>query len=199
MAKFHSLQFLCLALLVSMAAATQFRVGGSKGWTVPTEPNATSYNHWAQSHRFQIGDSLLFVYPPDQDSVLLVDEAAYKTCNTSSHIDIFDDGNTVFTLTRSSTFYFISGNHENCLKNESLIVVVMASRSNATIAIAPSPPPSPSLAPPPPPETLVHTPASSPAVQPTSPPSPSGVSSSKVVSFMSSFGAFLGVFISFVL
>lgn len=146
-----------------------------------------------------IGSVSVFVYPPDQDSVLLVDEAAYKTCNTSSHIDIFDDGNTVFTLTRSSTFYFISGNHENCLKNESLIVVVMASRSNATIAIAPSPPPSPSLAPPPPPETLVHTPASSPAVQPTSPPSPSGVSSSKVVSFMSSFGAFLGVFISFVL
>ncbi|KAM0952281.1 putative Phytocyanin domain, cupredoxin [Dioscorea sansibarensis] len=147
-----------------------------------------------------IGSVSVFVYPPDQDSVLLVDEAAYKTCNTSSYIDKFDDGNTVFTFTRSGEFYFISGNHENCLKNESLIVVVMASRSNGTVATAPSPPPSPSsLAPPPPPETVVLTPASSPAVQPTSPPSPSGVSSSKVASFMSSLGALLGVFISFVL
>ena len=43
---------------MAMVAATQFRVGGLMGWTVPTDPNAVSYNQWAESNRFQIGDSL---------------------------------------------------------------------------------------------------------------------------------------------
>lgn len=51
------LRFLCLALLMAMAAATQFRVGGLKGWTVPTD-DAGFYGKWAESSRFQIGDSL---------------------------------------------------------------------------------------------------------------------------------------------
>ncbi|KAJ0983219.1 hypothetical protein J5N97_011474 [Dioscorea zingiberensis] len=185
-----------LNLTSSSKVEGKFKVGGSKGWTVPTD--AMSYNQWAESNRFQIGDSLLFVYHPVQDSVLLVDEDAYKSCNTSSFIDVFDDGNTVFTLTHSGTFYFISGNHENCLKNESLVVVVMAERTNAS---APSPPPSPSVLappPPPPPESMVFAPTISPVAESTPPP-PNGASSSRVMSFMSSFGALLGLFIPFVL
>ena len=58
MASSNCLFLLCLALLTAMAAATQFRVGGSMGWTVPTDPNAVSYNRWAERNRFQVGDSL---------------------------------------------------------------------------------------------------------------------------------------------
>jgi hypothetical protein len=43
--------------MAAAATATQFRVGGDKGWSVPdgtTEP----YNTWAGRMRFQIGDQL---------------------------------------------------------------------------------------------------------------------------------------------
>lgn len=53
---FHGLGLLVLLLLMQRAGATQFKVGGSSGWTVPTDP--TAYNQWAQKNRFRIGDSL---------------------------------------------------------------------------------------------------------------------------------------------
>lgn len=53
---------LCLVLaslfiVLSIAAGTQFKVGGSGKWSVP-ENNAMSYNQWAEKNRFQIGDSI---------------------------------------------------------------------------------------------------------------------------------------------
>ncbi|XP_038987828.1 early nodulin-like protein 1 [Phoenix dactylifera] len=191
MASFHCLVLLCFVLLASMAAATQFKVGGSKGWAVP-EPNAMSFNQWAEKNRFQIGDSLLFVYLPDQDSVLVVDANAYNSCDTSSFIDRFDDGNTVFTFARSGSFYFISGSKENCQKNEKLVVVVMASRSNGT-SLAPSPSPVSSSSPPaPPPSGVVGiVPSSAPAGQEsTTPPRPNRASV-KAVGFVGTLGALL--------
>jgi hypothetical protein len=53
----NQLVFLSLFCFVTMAGATQFKVGGSNGWTVPA-PNTDSYNQWAARNRFQIGDSL---------------------------------------------------------------------------------------------------------------------------------------------
>ncbi|KAM0943840.1 putative Phytocyanin domain, cupredoxin [Dioscorea sansibarensis] len=201
----YVLRFLCLALLMAMAAATQFRVGGLKGWTVPTD-DAGFYSKWAESNRFQIGDSLLFVYPQGQDTVLHVSQEDYNTCDTSSFIDEFKDGNTVFTLNSSGPFYFVSGNQENCLKNESLVVVVMAERNNN--ASAPSLPPSPSLVSPPPPPSLASPPLmASPApppppqessVTPTTSPAGASISPSPngappmAMSFMAPLGALLG-------
>lgn len=47
----------CVAVMIAMAGAIQFRVGGSKGWSVP-DPGAMSYNQWAERNRFRVGDSL---------------------------------------------------------------------------------------------------------------------------------------------
>lgn len=116
------------------------------------------------SPRWSILDSV-FVYPPVEDSVLLVDKDAYDACNTNSFIDKRDDGNTVFTLNRSGPFYFISGVEANCMRNESVVIVVMADRTNRSSSSSSSPPPSPSAAssPPPPPESAEATPAPAPA------------------------------------
>uniref|UniRef100_A0A0D9VCI2 Phytocyanin domain-containing protein n=1 Tax=Leersia perrieri TaxID=77586 RepID=A0A0D9VCI2_9ORYZ len=122
----------CFALVIAMAGATQFNVGGANGWSVPGA-NAESYNDWAEKTRFQVGDKLVFVYPKDKDSVLLVEPADYNACNTSSYVKRFADGNTVFDLDRSGAFFFISGVDANCLANEKLIVMVLAAR-NATAA-----------------------------------------------------------------
>ena len=45
------------AALAASAGATQFRVGGQSGWSVPGA-GSESYNTWAGRLRFQIGDQL---------------------------------------------------------------------------------------------------------------------------------------------
>uniref|UniRef100_A0A5B7BMB8 Putative early nodulin-like protein 1 n=1 Tax=Davidia involucrata TaxID=16924 RepID=A0A5B7BMB8_DAVIN len=166
---FHVLGLLSLLLLmIQKGGAYEFRVGGSN-WTVPTDANAFSYNQWAETHRFQTGDTLLFVYPADGDSVLHVKKEAYTNCNTATCMEKFSDGHTVFKLDKSGPYYFISGVKDHCLKNEKLVVVVLADRSNQssntnqTSAASPSPSPSPSGS------TEVAVPSPSPAASEKSP------------------------------
>ncbi|KAG8069815.1 hypothetical protein GUJ93_ZPchr0006g41618 [Zizania palustris] len=127
----------CFTLLhgvIIAAGATQYKVGDGGGWGVP-DASAESYNSWAEKTSFQIGDELLFVYPKDSDSVLLVEPADYNSCNTASYDKKFDDGSTAFTLDRAGAFFFISGVDANCRANEKLIVMVAA-------AAGTTPPPS---------------------------------------------------------
>ncbi|KAH0436319.1 hypothetical protein IEQ34_026423 [Dendrobium chrysotoxum] len=189
MANFNGLLLLSLALLFALAGATQYKVGGSMGWTVPTDPNSMSFNQWAEKNRFRIGDSLLFVYPPDKDSVLQVDKLAYNNCSTSSYIAKFDDGNTVFTFNTSGPFYFISGVEKNCIRNESLIVVVMADRSTPSASHPPPPPPE-TLSPP---SSMEVPPSPAPEVEVSTPPPPPSGASMKLVSFMGLLGGGLGL------
>ncbi|KAH9319786.1 hypothetical protein KI387_021555, partial [Taxus chinensis] len=49
---------LCIAVEITAAGAYEFSVGGSKGWDVPPASDKESYNQWAGSNRFQIGDTL---------------------------------------------------------------------------------------------------------------------------------------------
>lgn len=113
----------------------------------------------------------VFVYQPGQDSVLEVSKDDYSNCNTKSPTKYFNDGNTSFMFNQSGPHYFISGNEQNCLKNESLMVIVMASRtptpiSNSTTnATSPSPLTSPPSSPP-----EINPPSSPPEINPTSPP-----------------------------
>ncbi|XP_040376255.1 early nodulin-like protein 1 [Oryza brachyantha] len=136
--------FVLLHAVAMGAAATQYKVGGDGGWGVPGA-GAESYNTWAEKTSFQIGDQLLFVYPKDKDSVLLVEPADYNACNTASYDKKFADGSTTVTLDRAGAFFFISGVDANCRANEKLIVMV----ANTTAAPPPSsssssPPSSPS-------------------------------------------------------
>ncbi|KAJ4894144.1 early nodulin-like protein 9 [Raphanus sativus] len=156
----------CLFLIVDKANAREFAVGGAKGWTVPSSSQV--YSQWAEQSRFQIGDSLLFVYQPNQDSVLQVTRDAYDSCNTDAPTAKFADGKTSFALTHSGPYYFISGNKDNCNKNEKLVVIVMADRNGNNNNTTLSPPPLPSPAPAP--SSLPPSPALAPTGE--SPPSP---------------------------
>ncbi|CAH8301897.1 unnamed protein product [Eruca vesicaria subsp. sativa] len=136
----HRFTFLvCLLVIIDTVCAREFVVGGSKGWTVPSDHHL--YNQWAEKSRFQISDSLLFVYQPNKDSVLQVTRDGYDSCNTEAAIATFTDGHTSFKLDRSGPYYFISGNKDNCQKNQKLVIIVMADRTTTTS----SPPPSPSV------------------------------------------------------
>lgn len=72
----------------------------------------------------------VFNYQSGQDSVLSVKSEDYASCNTGSPYAKFSDGHTVFKLSQSGPYFFISGNKDNCLKNEKLSVIVLADRSN---------------------------------------------------------------------
>ncbi|KAE8713671.1 Early nodulin-like protein 3 [Hibiscus syriacus] len=135
-------------MMIQKAHARQFQVN----WGLHNGSNAENYNQWAEKNRFQTGDSLVFSYAPNDDSVLHVTEEAYKNCNLESPIAKYTDGHTVFSLDHSGPYYFISGNKDNCGKNEKLVVVVLADRSNRSSTgnetLAPSPPPVGSTEPP---------------------------------------------------
>ncbi|KAK3199525.1 hypothetical protein Dsin_022940 [Dipteronia sinensis] len=152
-AAYHAFGFLCVMLFIQKSCATtQFLVGGKGNWGAPTDNSTVNYSQWAESKRFQIGDSLVFNYHSGQDSVLQVTREAYNNCSTTdTPMANFTDGHTVFTFNRSGAFYFISGNKDNCQKNEKLVVVVLADRSqhnsNQT-NIAPSPAPAGEYSPP---------------------------------------------------
>ncbi|KAJ0249076.1 Phytocyanin domain-containing protein [Hirschfeldia incana] len=179
----------CLFMTINKAYAREFAVGGAKGWTVPS--GSQVYSQWAEQSRFQIGDSLLFVYQPNQDSVLQVTRDAYDSCNTDAPTAKFTDGKTSFALTQSGPYYFISGNKDHCNKNEKLVVIVMADRSgnnkNNTTTSSPAPAPSGEYAPSPPMEGALEPPAATPTP---SQETPNNAASSPSSSFVAA--AFLG-------
>ncbi|XP_068644548.1 early nodulin-like protein 9 [Aristolochia californica] len=207
----HAYGIFALFVLVHVAAATEFRVGGANGWTLPPNPNFNPYIQWAEMNRFQLGDSLLFIYPPNKDSVLQVTMEKYKNCVVDGPIASFKDGNTLVTFNQSGPHYFISGTNGNCLKNEKMLVIVMAERgnvnrsstSNNTKATPPASAPvlsPPEISPSTPPEMNPSTPPEMvPATAPTgeaspSPPSPppgNGASSLPMIS-AASVGALFG-------
>uniref|UniRef100_A0A0V0H6Y7 Putative early nodulin-like protein 2-like n=1 Tax=Solanum chacoense TaxID=4108 RepID=A0A0V0H6Y7_SOLCH len=188
-------------MLLQNANCYEFKIGGSGDWSVPMDANANNYNQWAERSRFQIGDTLSFHYSADKDSVLLVNKADFDNCNTASPIEKYNDGHSVVKFNHSGPYYFISGVHDNCVKNEKLYLVVMADRSHHN-QTASSPPPSPSVdeVPPSPAPSGEEAPSDSGETNPTpapsqesSPPSPpkNGVSSI-VMSFVGSAAAFVG-------
>lgn len=136
----------------------------------------------------------VFIYPANNDSVLLVDSNSYNSCDTSSPTDRFSDGNTVFTLTRSGPFYFISGNQDNCKKDEKLHIVVLGNHNSSAPSPSPSPPaeaPSASSPPPPPSSDGDIAPASS-------TPPPPNAASLPVISLMGMLGLLFVPFLNLV-
>ncbi|XP_059658252.1 early nodulin-like protein 15 [Cornus florida] len=133
---------LSLLLFISFSEARDHLVGGkTEAWKVPSS-QSDSLNKWAENSRFLVGDSLVWKYDSEKDSVLQVTKRGYATCNTSSPIEEYKDGNTKVTLDQSGPYYFISGAAGNCEKGQKLIVVVMsATHKRLFTAISPAPSP----------------------------------------------------------
>ncbi|QCD87730.1 Cupredoxin [Vigna unguiculata] len=138
------------------AEARQYDVGGRDGWVAkPSE----DYNHWAQRNRFQVNDTLHFKYNKGIDSVVVVKKEDFDSCNINNPIQKMDDGDSIFPLSHSGLFYFVSGNLDNCKIGQKLIVLVMAVRQPHPVT---APPPTTTL----PPQTVPATGLTSPAPPP---------------------------------
>ncbi|KAG8052676.1 hypothetical protein GUJ93_ZPchr0001g31081 [Zizania palustris] len=130
-----SLVLLLFAASAAGAGALVFHVGGPRGWRVP-DAN-TSYGWWAMNNRFHVGDGLYFKF--ENDSVLVVDRAAFDVCNTTEPIARFADGATTVRLDRPGFFCFISGEPGHCEEGQKLVVRVMVHPAVQAAAVSPGP------------------------------------------------------------
>ncbi|XP_062101725.1 early nodulin-like protein 15 [Humulus lupulus] len=146
MASFSGLSsslIILFSLLFTISEAKEILVGGnSYSWSIPTSNETeTLLNKWAEKSRFRIGDTLVWKYDGEKDSVLEVSKEDYEACNTSRAMKEYKDGNTKVSLDRAGPFYFISGAKGHCEKGQKLIVVVLSPRRNRFYGISPAPSP----------------------------------------------------------
>ncbi|KAL6345636.1 hypothetical protein AAG906_017368 [Vitis piasezkii] len=134
-------QVLVFLLSITCSAAKEFLVGGkTNAWKIPSS-QSDSLNKWAESSRFLVGDSLVWTYDKEKDSVLKVRREAYISCNTSDAIEEYNGGNTKVSLDKSGPHYFISGAEGHCEKGQKVIVVVLSQR-HRLVGVSPAPSPS---------------------------------------------------------
>ncbi|KAI4326548.1 hypothetical protein MLD38_031852 [Melastoma candidum] len=116
--------FFLISATVPVGYGYQYKVGDLNAWGIPPSSNPRIYSLWSEYNQPLVGDSLLFLYPPSQDSVIQVTAAAFAGCNTSDPILNMNNGNSLFNVTSNGTFYFISGTSGHCQKNQKLQVSI---------------------------------------------------------------------------
>ncbi|KAG6521597.1 hypothetical protein ZIOFF_018722 [Zingiber officinale] len=100
----NGLAFLLLlaVALVDSARGCVFYAGGKDGWVLnPLE----SYGHWAERNQFQVNDSIVFKYKKGEDSVLVVAEQDFDSCDVSNPFRKLDGGDSRFVFERSGPFF----------------------------------------------------------------------------------------------
>ncbi|KAL2338528.1 hypothetical protein Fmac_012974 [Flemingia macrophylla] len=139
-------------LLICSYEAKEYVVGGTDySWKTPLS-SSHSLNHWASTHKFIIGDTLIFKYDERTESVHEVNKTDYEGCSTvgKDHV-VFRDGNTKVLLNKSGFKHFISGNKSHCQMGLKLVVAINNKTKKNSHSQSPSPSPlastSPSLSP----------------------------------------------------
>ncbi|OAY56287.1 mavicyanin-like [Manihot esculenta] len=123
--------FQLFVLVQIQVSCYQFKVGDLDAWGIPTSANPQVYSFWSKYHTFQIGDSLLFLYPPSQDSVIQVTEQNYISCNLTAPLLYMKNGNSLFNITTHGVFYFTSGIPGHCEKKQKLRISVLSGNGSA--------------------------------------------------------------------
>ncbi|KAL6847627.1 hypothetical protein ACP4OV_022653 [Aristida adscensionis] len=113
-----------LLMLVGGGACAMHKVGNLDAWGIPPASKPDVYVRWGNSTRFKIGDSIWFLYPPSQDSVVQVTARALAACDVASPLLKLADGNSVFNLTAPGRTYYTSGKADHCRKGQKLAVNV---------------------------------------------------------------------------
>lgn len=116
--------FQLLAFVQTTVLCYQFKVGDLDAWGIPTSTNPHVYTNWSKYHTFKIGDSLLFLYPPSQDSIIQVTAQSFTSCNLTDPILYMNNGNSLFNITSLGVFYFTSGEPGHCEKKQKLQISV---------------------------------------------------------------------------
>ncbi|RRT35304.1 hypothetical protein B296_00021650 [Ensete ventricosum] len=141
------INIVALAVLVQVAAAATYTVGGSKGgWDLSTDLQT-----WASAQKFVPGDSLSkfavsvwpmflfgFTYAPSHD-VVEVTKSEYDACTASTPIQSYTGGSTVIKLSAPGKRHFICGIAGHCTAGMKLEVDVVSAAAAATPPPVPTP------------------------------------------------------------
>ncbi|KVH91774.1 mavicyanin-like [Cynara cardunculus var. scolymus] len=125
-------------LIQSNVLAYQYQVGNLQAWNIPTSAEPKVYSNWPKKLSFKIGDSLLFLYPPSQDSVIQVTKESYNSCNLKDPILYMNNGNSLFNITSPGVFYFTSGVSGHCEKSQKIQIAVFSEDGSLPPASGPS-------------------------------------------------------------
>ncbi|KAF3635191.1 stellacyanin [Capsicum chacoense] len=115
---------LFLLIQSQLVLCYQYKVGDLNAWNIPSSANRDVYVKWSKNHLFKLGDSLLFLYPPSEDSVIQVTKQNYNSCNLKNPILYMNNGNSLFNITRPGEFYFTSGAEGHCEKLQKLHISI---------------------------------------------------------------------------
>ncbi|CAL9111082.1 unnamed protein product [Musa textilis] len=133
-----ALGVLLLLCCSTWAAATDYTVGDSTGWT-----NGFDYSKWTTGKTFVTGDTLMFNYVAGVHTVDQVSATDYSSCSASNALSTDSNGQTTVTLSKAGTYYFICGVAGHCSNGMKVAVPVTASSTSS-----PSPPSSSTTTPP---------------------------------------------------
>ncbi|KAB5514676.1 hypothetical protein DKX38_028582 [Salix brachista] len=169
------------SLLLHSSKATDYEVGDSTGWKVPSD--SSFYSTWASGKNFTVGDTLKFTFTTGVHDVATVSKSDYDSCNITGQSNVSKNGPTTITLSAPGTLYYICTFSDHCSRGQILSITVDTSSTPSTPS-APSPPGTPPT-----------TPSSSPPPPPSSPPPPSPSASSSLVATLAL--VFMSIAISF--
>ncbi|MED6173306.1 hypothetical protein PIB30_058136 [Stylosanthes scabra] len=85
-------------MVVEMADAATYTVGGAAGWTFNTVG-------WPRGKRFRAGDTLVFNYNPGAHNVVAVNKAGYDSCKTARGAKVYRSGKDQIRLVRGQNYF----------------------------------------------------------------------------------------------
>ncbi|XP_056162097.1 umecyanin-like [Syzygium oleosum] len=122
--------------------ATNYTVGGSGGWKVPSSTGA--YSDWASQHAFEAGDVLVFDFDSSTNDVADVTKEDYDACNTGAPFTVLSTSPAYYSLDTAGDYYFLCTTTGHCSQGQKLAITVAKSLSGPTSSPPGSlPPPSP--------------------------------------------------------
>ncbi|CAL5091281.1 unnamed protein product [Urochloa decumbens] len=122
------------ACLGSLASATEWMVGDGGGWRAKF--NQTG---WADGKTFRVGDTLTFMYPKENHTVVQVgNKDDFAACNLNANaVNKWDSGNDVVTLDKPGKAWFFCSVPNHC--NNGMKLVINVEEGAPTPAPAPAP------------------------------------------------------------
>ncbi|XP_042484514.1 uncharacterized protein LOC122064811 [Macadamia integrifolia] len=123
--------FIVAALLHGAAARTTHIVGGSIGWTVP--PSGFSYDTWAASQTFAVGDWLFFNFTSttQEDVAEAMSKSVYDSCITVGIFSTYVSTTNILIASAGEHYYF-STIGQRCQMNQKLTINVSAFNFTST-------------------------------------------------------------------
>ncbi|XP_027768225.1 blue copper protein-like [Solanum pennellii] len=109
-----------LGFLPEITKATEYWVGGEKGWTLDVD-----YQAWAKDKTFKVGDTLVFKYNKDNHNVFKVNQTSFQNCLVPPPSQGLTSGHDVITLASPGKHWYICGFPTHCSDHSQKLVITV--------------------------------------------------------------------------